>query len=911
VPDDPTVAGILARCGAAAARALGGDEAALEAGVADLYRLPDDLPARGPLAAGLVTALVLTGRDRGPQRLRHLDGLLEIADRNPPATPGWPRIRSTARLLAHLRAGADRERFDTRAVLAEMEGLLATAGDNPTLHALYDAMRTGMNYLQALDDGDRAGQRVSTEDIARLRNLGAHKGMGPLGDYAADALALIDAHQRDDGEARWQAWERLQAASARLGPGSHLQDVVAEIGTFLEPMRGLMGADATMPSAEQLAALDELTQRPGISDTERAVFHTAAGAAALGGGQETDPGRIDAAVESFRAAVAGSPPDDPQRAFHLQSLGMGLLRRAEVTGRTSDLDDAARVLEQARDLAGGPAHPLWSLSSETLAYVQMRRGERSGGRRVGLEGLRSFAWDVLLQSDLPAARAAARDAADGAIEIARWCLVDGDPADAVRALDAGRGLMLFAATELRDVTARLDDAGRPDLAERWREATANAAVPTDLRREVLAVLTARPDLASGLLDPPGLPEIRAALAALDADALVYLVPGRAAETGWAVISPVDGPPGYLALPNLLLDKEPDVERALHTLSGRDTLSSRDTLSGRDAGPADPEDGTAEAFLGSVESLCDWAWRAAIGPLLERYVASRPAPGSGRVPRLVLVPMGVLARIPWQAARRGDGTYAVELAAFSQTVSARTLCGSSARPPVPLAPLGLVVGDPDTSDEAAELVAARAEAYAIHQAFYRGARYLGRRPDGSPSRSGAGTGAQVRDWLTGTRPGAGAMLHLACHGYLRADPESGTSYLLLAGGDRLTAEELIALPDRATALVVLAACRTGMSAHGYDEAYSLGTAFLAGGARSVLSTQWSIPDGETSVLMFMFHHYLMAEGRPAWDALRRAQLWMLDPRRQPPDRMPEELRGQLDRTDPARVVGWAGFVHWGQ
>ena len=90
-----------------------------------------------------------------------------------------------------------------------------------------------------------------------------------------------------------------------------------------------------------------------------------------------------------------------------------------------------------------------------------------------------------------------------------------------------------------------------------------------------------------------------------------------------------------------------------------------------------------------------------------------------------------------------------------------------------------------------------------------------------------------------------------------------------------------------------------------------TTFVAAGVRTVLSTQWSIPDQATSLLMFMFHHYLRAEHRPAWDALRRAQTWMLDLDREPPASMPAPLREQLHTTRPEDVLEWAGFVHLGQ
>jgi CHAT domain-containing protein len=271
-------------------------------------------------------------------------------------------------------------------------------------------------------------------------------------------------------------------------------------------------------------------------------------------------------------------------------------------------------------------------------------------------------------------------------------------------------------------------------------------------------------------------------------------------------------------------------------------------------------------------------------------------------------------VPWQAARDPDGTYVVERAALSQTASARMLCDTAAAEPVRVTSGGMVLADPDTGGRAVGLHSARLEAYAIHQAFYPGATYVGRRPDGSVSRSGAGTADDVRSWLRADDAQAGTMLHLASHGVIETARASASSRLLLAGGD-LTADELVGVMAQTSrhsvGLVVLAACHTGRSIHGYDEAYSLGTMFLAAGARSVLSTQWSIPDQDTSLLMYMFHHFVVVERRAPWDALRRAQMWMLDRDRQPPWHMPRPLRRMLEDTEPAGVVAWAGFVHWGQ
>jgi CHAT domain-containing protein len=325
--------------------------------------------------------------------------------------------------------------------------------------------------------------------------------------------------------------------------------------------------------------------------------------------------------------------------------------------------------------------------------------------------------------------------------------------------------------------------------------------------------------------------------------------------------------------------------------------------------------TRAALAAAVDRVCGWAWDAAMGPLVESLLPRLAPPPSHRPHRLVLVPMGDLARVPWQAARRpADHRYAIELVAISQAVSARMLCRSAEREPVPPSSGGLVLADPDAGPGVASLAAARREALSIRQVFHPGARYLGRRPDDTASPSGRGTKGEVRAWLTGAGPGADGLLHLACHGVVEAGAAQPTAYLLLANGEKLFAEELIALlahaPDRVD-LAVLAACHSGVAMTGYDEAYSLGTAFLAGGVRSVLCSQWAVPDEETSILMFMVHHFVHSAGLPAWAALHEAQRWMLDPHRVVPDDMPTPLLDVLKPEKLAQVVAWAAFVHWGR
>src|SRR5581483_10200524 len=111
-------------------------------------------------------------------------------------------------------------------------------------------------------------------------------------------------------------------------------------------------------------------------------------------------------------------------------------------------------------------------------------------------------------------------------------------------------------------------------------------------------------------------------------------------------------------------------------------------------------------------------------------------------------------------------------------------------------------------------------------------------------------------------------------------------------------------------VYLAACTTHGIGTDYDESYSLATAFLAAGAHTVFGSLWLVPDEDTSLLMYLVHHYLDAGATPV-DALHRAQRWMTDLYRRPPERMPVELLRAAWGRSPAQPGAWAGFIHLGR
>jgi hypothetical protein len=900
--------------------------AEIDSEIAAVHRLAPDDPDRGPRAAALVAVLVRVDPLGDPARLRPLDDLVEIADGAVPETPEWIRHRTWARLLGLQRRIASGELTDPEAVAERFAPLEAAADADPVLRPLVAATRTVVRMLEGIrhDGPDVANRAAVTEMREALdETVRDHPAIAPIL-QAMDAMAGMA--QCDDPAA-------LPVAEAhrlveQLPPG-HLRAIAEDALAQMSVLQTIRTGDpAGRLDDDQLAALSTHADSILPGDPDPGLRHALVAMQAMQAGDETDPARIEMGIAAMRRAVDTAGPQDPQRVFYMTGVAVGLQRLHELTVDTGALREARDVLEQAWTIAGGPQHPQWQMVNEMLAEVRRLLGD---GATAGaaVDGLRRHIWQVLVQPDLASAATAVREAGADATRAAVACLRENDPAGAIGALDAGRGLALFAATEVRSVPERLDEAGETELAQRWRSAVAARdpeQLPRTLRRTVLRRLTEH-SAAASLLTPPGLPEIQQALRDLDADALIYLVPGEGHVPGYAIAAAAGTGTGasYLALPGLTIENDPDVERYLTTLNRRDAAAVRGLARDFDTTDDEAADPTTEdgALASSLDAVCGWAWHAAMGPLIESYLPRLPRAATDRPRRIVLVPMGDLARIPWQAARRPDGTHAVALIAISQAASARMLCLGARRPPVPPSPVGLVVGDPDTTDpatgehRATELAAARLEAYAIRQTFYPGARYVGRLPNGSTSRSGPGSARQVRDWLTASSPGTGTLLHLACHGVLESGAAHATSYLLLADGERLTAEELIEHMAQApegcgVGLVVLAACRTGLAISGYDEAYSLGTAFLAGGTDTVLSTQWSVPDGATSVLMYMFHHFLRADGMPAWAALHAAQNWMLDRDRAVPPGMPGPLRRHLDTTSGLPdVIAWAAFVHWGR
>ncbi|MFJ9815113.1 CHAT domain-containing protein [Streptomyces sp. NPDC101151] len=911
-----------------------GRDADIDQALADFQALPSDVPGRAKLATVLATALLESGGLLGSPRLSWAVALADVADADPTPLPSWPKTSASLR-AGDLLAAAQESRpgFDPRAALRKLEEYAAVVGDTSPYVDRVESARLGVRHLLVQENPTASEARQVTDDMRRFSSRMSDR-EAPVRDRAEIMRLMQEMHAktvRGDFSDMGRYLDELRAIALRQPPGDPLRTQLEQMLDTTAPMlriydssvdptqgpaAGRTGETAT-DAEDGLRPLREAAAQAGLSRMDRAFRLSQLAAAELA--LHTTRSVADA-VGHLTEALALSPVHDPRRTYYQLITGTAYLRQVELTGDRQALKAGTELLEQARDATASSTHVLWTAVAMPLAHAYRLSGRLGLGRSTALRGLRGHAWSVLLESTADEMQATARHAAGDALDTARWCLADDAAEDAATALDAGRGLILYASAETRDLEARLTSAGHTGLARQWQRARAAAPaaeVPVDLRRQVVAALSGVPlrddgtpaagpgEGTSRLLDPPDVHETRAALRALGADALVYLMPGDEGP-GAAVVIPAHAAATWLALPRLngsgTAPFDDFLTDAARGMAERDA-DDRDRAQ-RDAVLKEPQ---------VLDGICEWAWDAAIGPLLQGHLsmpADRPA-------RLVLIPVRELCRIPWHAARTRapDGTwrYAMERAVFSYAPSARLLCETAWRDPVPLTDGGLVVGDPDTAGAARELPGARLEALAVRDCFYPEARYVGRMPDGEPSPEGAGTGQEVLRWFA--EPGGGSVVHLACHGIVAESTASGdSSYLLLHEGEHLAAERVLEVlvqgPGRDITLAVLAACSTGRSGRGHDEAFSLSTTLLAGRVRSVVSATWSVEDAATTVLMFLFHHFLRAEGMCPADALHQAQLCMVG-RRERPTAMPRHLRERLRTHQSSDIASWAAFVHIGR
>jgi CHAT domain-containing protein len=119
-----------------------------------------------------------------------------------------------------------------------------------------------------------------------------------------------------------------------------------------------------------------------------------------------------------------------------------------------------------------------------------------------------------------------------------------------------------------------------------------------------------------------------------------------------------------------------------------------------------------------------------------------------------------------------------------------------------------------------------------------------------------------------------------------------SALLLANGRRVTLSDLLSPAWRFADLndVFLSCCETGLTMPKSlaDELLTLGTGFLCAGARSVISSLWSVDDLSAAVLSKLYHQY-RAKGLDRIIALQKAQQEL---RHMPGDKLQEDSENEF-------------------
>ncbi|MBD2451224.1 CHAT domain-containing protein [Nostoc sp. FACHB-152] len=119
-----------------------------------------------------------------------------------------------------------------------------------------------------------------------------------------------------------------------------------------------------------------------------------------------------------------------------------------------------------------------------------------------------------------------------------------------------------------------------------------------------------------------------------------------------------------------------------------------------------------------------------------------------------------------------------------------------------------------------------------------------------------------------------VIHLATHGLFSSNPDK--NFIITGDGKSISINELSALLKESGTtikLLVLSACETATG----DERAVLGLAGMAvrSGARSTLATLWPVGDATTAQFMGEFYQNLKQPGAKQADALRKAQLSLLE------------------------------------
>ena len=283
----------------------------------------------------------------------------------------------------------------------------------------------------------------------------------------------------------------------------------------------------------------------------------------------------------------------------------------------------------------------------------------------------------------------------------------------------------------------------------------------------------------------------------------------------------------------------------------------------------------ELILASLYDPKAGDWRTAMRPLARQLLESIPVLEDWKLHRLIIIPDGALARLPFEALPDSETTLLLQRFAVSYLPAASLLSkGTPAHLSFPWqasvtafadpAPGMVQPGSEMETRSWLRLPEARTEVTAIAQSMGgRSALYIGENAQ--------------KQWLS--KADRYPVLHFASHAVANLQtPE--LSYVLLAPDqpsrqyDYLFLNEIYALRLSNVALVSLSACETSAGKLVPGEGIEgLSEGFLGAGARSVVASLWSVGDRPASQLMQRFYDRL-SHGAAMDEALREVKLEFL-------------------------------------
>ncbi|GMU55307.1 MAG: hypothetical protein AMXMBFR33_44530 [Candidatus Xenobia bacterium] len=224
---------------------------------------------------------------------------------------------------------------------------------------------------------------------------------------------------------------------------------------------------------------------------------------------------------------------------------------------------------------------------------------------------------------------------------------------------------------------------------------------------------------------------------------------------------------------------------------------------------------------------------------------------GQRPILAVIPTGSLHYLPFQALRSSEG-YLIERKAVVVLTRSSDL-EQLTRPPGKMDPALLAVGNPDGT-----LPASAQEAEELSRK-HPGSRLL--------------LGAQAtNERFVELAKGMG-MLHLATHGILNSKSPS-SSYLVMAGEQRMGVGDIAGLDLKGVRLVTLSACQTALAEREPgSELTTLADAFSFAGSPSLVASLWKVDDRSTRDLMLALYDGL-GQGQNLALSMQEAQLKLL-------------------------------------